>query len=273
MAGPEVPVEEVADYEVATADGLWIPVRVYRPDLSVTGGPILVYLHGGGWVVGTLETYDPLCRSLAARTGATLVSVGYRLAPENPYPRPLEDALAGLVWTAERAADLGGDRNRMVIAGDSAGGNLAAVLARRLKGRSLSLAGAALIYPVIDPTLEFPSATENAEGFLLETADMRWYWANYLAGGGDLGDPNLAPLRAADEDVAGLPPTLVLTAGFDPLRDEGEAYAARLAGAGVPVEQLRFPDQIHGFVRLLTAIDAASEALDAVAAFVRRCAG
>lgn len=267
VAGPQIPVSAVEDHEVATDDGVAIPVRVYREG---DAGPVVVYIHGGGWVVGTLDTYDALCRAIVSRTGGTLVSVGYRLAPENPYPVALRDCSAALLWSSQQEG-AGSLLRRLFVAGDSAGGNLAAVLARRARPRQVGLAGQVLVYPVTDPSLELPSADENAEGFALGTEDMRWYWSQYLAGAGaTTDDPDLAPLRAPLPDLVGLPPALVLTAGYDPLRDEGEAYADRLEAADVEVERIRFPAQIHGFVRQLTVMDAAAEALDAVADFVRR---
>lgn len=261
-AAPQIPVAEVADHVVATGDGAHVPVRVYRDG---DASSFVVYFHGGGWVVGTLDTYDQLCRALVSRTGGTLVNVDYRLAPEHPHPIPVEDAWAAVRWTADRAGAA-----PLVVAGDSAGGHLAAVVAQRAARRGLGLAGQVLIYPVIDPGLALPSAEENGDGFGMGTADMRWYWSHYLGASGDSGGPEVSPLRAELADVAHLPPALMVTAGYDVLRDEDEAYADRLAEAGVAVERARFPDQIHGFVRQFPLIHAGERALDTIAGFIAR---
>ena len=256
------PVDEVAAVEDTAADG--VPVRIYRPGPEARAA--LVYLHGGGWVIGSVETHDPVCRRLAARAGCTVVSVDYRLAPEHPFPAAVEDAWTAFAWLAQNADALGLDRARLAVGGDSAGGNLAAVVARRARDRGIALAFQLLVYPALDHAFGTASYREHGDGLNLTRAEMEWYWQQYL-GGRDGGDPDASPLRAGD--LGGVAPALVLTAGFDPLRDEGEAYAERLAAAGVPAQVLRYPGLIHGFLRMRAAVDAAAAALDEVADALR----
>jgi acetyl esterase len=242
-----------------------VPLRIYRP-LSADGRRPLaavVYLHGGGWVTCDLDTHDRLCRTLANRSGAAVIAVDYRRAPEHPFPAAVDDGLAALDWTRAHAADLGVDLARLAVAGDSAGGNLAAVIARRDRdgGGAPPLALQVLLLPVTDAAMDTPSYTENADGFYLTHAAMRWYWDHYL-GGADPLHPDASPLRASD--LRGLPPALVVTAEYDPLRDEGEAYAERLRTAGVRVRFRRYEGMVHGFIRWGAAVDAATAALDEV---------
>ncbi|MDA8267491.1 MAG: alpha/beta hydrolase [Actinomycetota bacterium] len=245
-----------------------IPVRIYRPEATGTEPlPIVVYFHGGGFVLGGLDSHDPLCRQLAAGVPATVVSVDYRLAPEHPFPAAVDDATAATRWAADVAPSLGADPSRLVVAGDSAGGNLAAVVARRAaRAGTPSVALQVLAYPVTDFTGSHPSHAENGEGYFLTTDDMVWFMQNYLPDGTDVHDPDISPLFA--EDLSGLPPALVITAEFDPLRDEGEAYARRLADAGVPVELERYPGMIHGFVSMDGVLDAGARALDRIVASI-----
>jgi len=261
LSGPGPALAAVSD---ADADG--VPVRVYRPEAS-SASAVVVYLHGAGWVTGTLDTYDTLCRTLAARSGAVVVSAGYRLAPEHPYPAQVDDAWTALRWASAHAVELGGDPAGLVVAGDSAGGALAAVSARRARDQGLRIGGQVLIYPILDATMSQPSILDNAEGYYLTRADLRWYWAQYLPAGCAPTDPDVSAFHTPD--LAGLAPALVLTAGFDPLRDEGDVYADRLEGAGVPVQRLSFPGQIHGFVRCTAQIPEALEALSAIGEFLR----
>jgi len=245
-----------------------IPVRIYHP--TATGRlPMVVFLHGGGFVMGSLATHDPLCQQIAAGVPAVVVSVDYRRAPENKFPAAVDDAEAATRWAAAHADELGADPDRVAIAGDSAGGNLAAVVARRLRDAGgPRLCFQLLAYPATDMTASSPSVRENAEGYLLTYADMLWFGEQYLRGPEDTTDPDASPLLV--EDLSGLPPALVLTAEFDPLRDEGEAYARRLAEAGVPVRSVRYPGLIHGFLNIDGIVDAAAAAVDETIAELRR---
>jgi acetyl esterase len=233
-----VPVKSVESVSVTGAEGE-LPARVYRPDES---GPLptVVLFHGGGWVIGDLETHDNMARALARDVRAVVVSVAYRVAPESPFPAAVEDALAATRWAADHLSELGGD-DALAVAGDSAGGNLAAVVAQQL---GTTLAGQLLIYPSTDPIGDYPSRTENGAGYFLETATMEWFFGHYAGHVTDV-DARLAPALATD--VGGVCPAVVVTAELDPLRDEGEAYAAKLRAAGVRVETRRFDGMIHGF--------------------------
>jgi acetyl esterase len=238
-----------------------IRVRVYRP-LSTELLPVVIWFHGGGWVVGTIESHDPVCRALANRTPCVVVSVDYRLAPEAPFPAGLDDAWAATQWVADEALKLGADPGRIVVAGDSAGGNLAAAVALRARDSRLPLALQALVYPVTDFDFESESYLRLAEGLNLTRAKMQWYWDQYL-GGADGLHPEASPLRAPD--LAGVAPALVQVAEHDPLLSEGEAYAARLAEAGVPVTLTRYDAVIHGFIRMPALVAEADFALAEIA--------
>jgi acetyl esterase len=269
MAPPELPeLASVTDGKVTSPDGHVIPIRTYLPN-GVDMPPVVVYLHGGGWVIGSIETHDAPCREIAARSGCGVVSVEYRLSPETKHPGALEDCVAVTEWVAANGAELGVDGSRLVIAGDSAGGNLAAAvtLVARERGGP-PIAGQVLVYPVTDLTLSHPSITENGEGYFLTADAMRWFAGHY--GGDAAGDPLVSPLLA---ELSGLPPALVLTAEFDPLRDEGEAYAAKLEAAGVPTTLRRFDGQIHGFLGMYGMLDDGKVALDEIAAAVRAAVG
>jgi acetyl esterase len=256
------PVDEVAavdDHLTETG----VPVRIYRPFEAPGPVPALVYFHGGGWVVGSADTHDGITRALARRSGCVVASVDYRLAPEHPFPDGLEDAWGSVEWLAANAADLRLDSGRIAVGGDSSGANLAAVVARRARDRRLDLALQLLAYPVTDHSFDTGSYEEFASGYALTREGMRWYWGHYLgAAGGD--DPDASPLRAGD--LHGVAPAIVLTAGLDPLRDEGEEYARKLEHDGVPVELVRYDGMIHGFLRLPAVLDRAGEALDELAA-------
>jgi len=236
-----------------------IPVRVYRPKANGIS-PVLVFFHGGGWVIGDLDTHDGLCRELASRTQALVVSVHYRLAPEHPYPAAAEDCHAAVCQVARLAAQWGGDSDRMAVAGDSAGGNLAAVVCQMIRDRGgPRLRYQLLVYPVTDSACNTASYRDNAEGYFLTATAMRWFWGLYHASPEKLTEPYASPLRAGD--FSNLPDALVLTAEYDVLRDEGEAYGRALEAAGVEVEVVRHDGMIHGFFHMYTLIP---KALDAV---------
>jgi len=258
VMGPGPEVGEVRDIPVDVAGGR-ITVRSYRP----TGEPraAVVYFHGGGWVTGALDEFDALMRQLVDRAGATVLAVDYRLAPEHPYPTAAEDAWAALRWADEHLADVG-PRVPLVVAGDSAGGNLAAIVARRsvVEGGP-RVALQILAYPVTDAALDTASYTDPANQLLVSRESMIWFWDHYCPP--ELrSNPDASPLRA--DDLAGLPPAVVLTAEHDPLRDEGEAYAAKLAAAGVEVEARRFDGQMHGFFTMVNLLPGAALGMDYV---------
>jgi acetyl esterase len=225
-----------------------LPVRIYTPD-AAGPRPVFTYFHGGGFVFCSIETHDGTCRRLANATGAVVVSVEYRLAPECPFPAAPDDCYAATVWSHEHAEELDADAGQLVVAGDSAGGNLAAVVAQMARDRGgPPIAFQALVYPVIDGACDTPSYSQNAEGYFLERQAMRWFWDQYLGPGGNCDDPLASPNRASN--LSGLPPAIVITAEYDPLRDEGEAYASALDAAGVPVTMRRYDGMIHGFVSM-----------------------
>ena len=232
------------DITVGGAEGD-LPARVYRPAEAAGNGPVIVFFHGGGWVIGSIQSHDNTAGRLAAETGCTVVSVEYRLAPEHKFPAPLEDAYAATAWVAEHAGDLGVDASRLAVAGDSAGGNLAAavcLLARERGGPALAYQ--LLIYPVTDITFDYPSHAENGPlNYILSEGAMRWFTEHYIGGVGGA-DWRAAPIQA---DLAGLPPAYVVTAELDPLRDEGVAYAEKLRAAGVPADHIQGAGMCHGF--------------------------
>jgi acetyl esterase len=263
FAGEPPAVTRTEDLE---ADG--VPVRLYWPEGASDGPhPVLLWIHGGGFVMGSIDGYDPEARELCARTGCLVVSVGYRLAPEHRYPAQVDDALAVARWLDANIAELGGDPGRMVVAGDSAGATLSAVLGHQLHGLFRLQV---LLYPMTDLTMSQPSIDENAEGYLLTRNACEHFRSQYLGEYADFKDPLASPLFADDTQLAGAPPALVITAELDPLRDEGEAYAARLQEAGVPVELVRFDGMIHAFYAFGGMIPAAGDALDLVAAAVQK---
>jgi acetyl esterase/lipase len=242
-----------------------IPLRLYRPAgvPDAVRLPVYVYFHGGGWVIGDLESHDVLCRQLTAESGACVIAVDYRLAPEHKFPAAADDAWAATRWISAHATELGVDAGRLAVGGDSAGGNLAAVvalMARDAGGPSIALQ--VLIYPVTDLGSESKSYADFADGYMLTRDSMRWFTAHYLGGKEDAQDWRVSPLRAPS--LAGLPPTLVITAGFDPLHDEGAAYATRLREAGVTVDYVSFGGMIHGFVGMGRVLDSALRAVSLI---------
>ncbi len=266
FTGDVEPVAHVEDLTIPGPAGA-ISARLYRPAASGPL-PLLVYFHGGGWVIGGLESHDGLCRTLANAAGCAVLAIDYRLAPEHKFPAAVDDCYAAAAWAVANAATLGADPTRVAVGGDSAGGNLTAVvtqLARDRKGPPLRFQ--LLIYPATDAGYDTPSYHENATGYFLELEGMRWFYDHYLGGDADRADPRASPLRATD--LRGLPPALVITAEFDPLRDEGEAYAARLRDADVPVTLTRYDGMIHGFFGMGPLLDQGKRAVAEAAAALR----
>jgi acetyl esterase len=246
-----------------------IPIRITFPaGEEKTSNPALVYFHGGGWVVGSIATHDLMCRELANAARVAVVSVGYRLAPEHRYPAALQDAYAAIAWVAANAASIGIDPARIAVGGDSAGGNLAAAVALQARDQGgPRLAYQLLIYPITNDDLDTLSYLEFAQGYMLTREAMAWYWDQYVPEPAARRDPGVAPLRAAD--LSGLPPALVVTAEYDVLRDEGEAYARRLEGAGVPTRLVRYEGLIHGFLRRTGLFDRAQAAMEEISAALK----
>lgn len=259
-------VDAVEDITIPGADGD-LAARVYTPS---TPGPLptVVFFHGGGFVIGDLDTHELVARTIATACDAVVLSVAYRLAPEHPWPAGAEDAIAATRWAAAHLADLGGD-DRLAVAGDSAGGNLSAIVAQVCRDDGLALAGQLLLYPVTDTGADHPSMTENAEGYFLDLATMIWFHQQYTGHLPDLdiADPRLSPRHG---DLSGLAPAVVVVAEFDPLRDDGLAYAAALSEAGVPVEVRNFPGMIHGFADLGRHSPGAQAAADETYALFRK---
>ncbi|NUR85122.1 MAG: alpha/beta hydrolase [Nonomuraea sp.] len=248
-----------------------IPVRVYTPE-GPGPHPIVVFFHGGGFVICTLDTHDWTCRTLCRDAGAVVVSVDYRLAPEHPYPAAVDDAYAATRWVHEHAAELGGDPERLAVAGDSAGGNLAAVTSLRARDEGWpGIRFQLLVYPCTDAAQDSASITENGQGYFLTADHMRWFWDCYQPDPARRGEPYSSPINA---DLRGLPPALVVTAEFDPLRDEGEQYGRLMEEAGNQVESVRFDGMFHGFFTLAgDVLPATREATDLACAALRRGLG
>jgi acetyl esterase len=247
MMPPVDSPEPVASVEDRTVPGpeTPIPIRVFRPQ-GTPPFPGVVFFHGGGWVIGDLDSHDSLCRRMTNEVGAVVVSVDYRLAPETKFPGPAEDAFAATRWVSDHAAELDIDPGRLAVAGDSAGGNLAAVVALMARDRGGPHLGfQLLVYPVTDHRFDTESYDLNGTGYFLTRDDMKWFWRHYLAAPADGDDPYASPLRAPD--LGGLPPAMVVTAEYDPLRDEGEAYGRRLQDAGVDTTIHRQDGVFHGF--------------------------
>lgn len=256
-------VAQIENREIPGPDGGVLRIRIYRP--KVAGRlPVTMFLHGGGFVICGLDTHDNICRCLAQRAETLVVSVEYRLAPEAKFPAAVEDSCAALAWLHKHAADIGGDVTRLAIAGDSAGGNLATVTAQWARQQGIELRQQLLFYPVIDCSCSSASYREFAEGYVLTAEMMRWFIGHYLPDAQSADDPRASPLQ--QKDLSGIAPATIFTAECDPLRDEGEAYAAALRKAGVEVNLQRWPGQIHGFASMLGVIGAADQALTEAAA-------
>jgi acetyl esterase len=263
------PLPEVRDVAADGPHGA-VPLRLYRP-LATSAGPlpVLVYYHGGGWVIGDLDTHDVLCRELALGSGCAVVAVDYRMGPEHRFPAAVDDCIAAAYWVRRNAASLGIDAARLAVGGDSAGGNLAAAVAIAARDAGdLPIAYQLLIYPATDMRCTTPSHTTNAQGYLLTADSLRWYHDHYIDDARHDLDWRASPLLR--EDLGRLPPALVLTAGYDPLRDEGIQYAQRLTEAGNRATHVSFERQIHGFVPMGRAIDEANEAVAMCAAALKR---
>lgn len=257
-------VQKVENRKIAGPGGYQLPIRIYTP--AGTGAlPVLVFFHGGGWVLGDLESHDANCRELANKAGCIVVAVDYRLAPEHKFPAAPEDCYAATKWAVLNAASFGGDPSRVAVGGDSAGGNLAAAVAQMAADRGApSLTYQLLIYPVTNYAFDTPSYRDNAEGYLLTRDTMQWFWKEYLGSDEDGKNAYASPMQA--RELRRVAPAFVLTAEFDPLRDEGEAYAARLKEAGVPVEVKRYDGAIHGFFSLGHIMDQGKQAVVEAAA-------
>ena len=261
---PEPPA--VAEVRALQTDG-GVPLRLYRPAGSAAL-PVLVYFHGGGWVIGDLDTHDVLCRQLSVAAGAAVVSVDYRLAPEHAFPAAVDDCVAATRWVRAQAAALGLDPARLAVGGDSAGGNLAAVVCIALRDAGEAQPAAQLlIYPATDQRALAPSHTANGQGYLLTSDSIRYYRSRYLPEPLQWSDWRASPLLAADHSR--LPPALVLTAGYDPLRDEGRQYADALSAAGNRVQYLCFERQVHGFITMSRILDEARTAVAVCGAWLR----
>jgi acetyl esterase len=261
MLGPGEPVHHVEDRKVPGAAGE-IPARIYSPSGKPNG--VLVYLHGGGWVVGDIASYDAVCRALTNASGCVVVAVEYRLAPEDRFPAGPEDCYAAVKWASANAKSLGSDADHLVVGGDSAGGNLTAAVALMARDRGgPKIRFQVMIYPVTDSAMDQGSHREfTADGMVLSHQDMVWFWDYYLKNKSDGDNPYASPNRA--KDLSNLPPAVIITAEFDPLRDEGEQFAERLKRAGNKVTMRRYAGVVHGFVSLAAVIDQGKTAIQAL---------
>ncbi len=267
VRGPQPQLPRVETLEIPGPGGP-LAARLYAPDPEPGGTGLLVYYHGGGWVIGDLDTCEGICRFLARESGCAVLSVDYRLAPEHPFPAAVDDAVAALAYAADRADYLGADPARIAVGGDSAGGNLATVAARAARdGEAPQPVFQLLIYPVCDLSEKLPSYELFGEGYLLTEPEMDWFRDHYLPEPDAARDPRASPLLA--EELSGLPPAYIATAGFDPLRDEGEAYARRLAEAGVPVALRRHEGLLHSYANMTAVGRAAREAMLEAASALR----
>ena len=265
-----MPVAESRDLAIPGPGGQPLRLRLYRGAGTAADEelPALVFFHGGGWVVGDLESHDPMCRHIANAARCAIVAVDYRLAPEHKFPAAVEDCLAATEWVVAQAPALGIDASRLAVGGDSAGGNLAAVVSLSARDRGVrTLVAQLLLYPALDFGMKHGSYRRFAEGHLLTEATMSWFAEAYLRGPEDVADWRVSPLRSSD--LSRLPPAYVLTAGYDPLCDEGVDYARRLEQSGVAVQHRHVADQIHGFLLMGKIVRGAAPALDHIAAFLQ----
>ena len=251
----QVPSTEVV-HEIRDVQAGAIPCRLYRPSAQTDLG-LLVFFHGGGWVIGDLNSHDGVCRSLANKSGHAVLSVDYRLAPEHKFPAAFDDCATAVKWAFENAKTLGIDNSRMAVGGDSAGGNLAAAVAL---AEVVPLKFQMLIYPAVDMRMESPSINENANGPILTKSVMAWFVAHYMSSDADRAHISASPMLASDEQLKKMPPAIVITAQFDPLRDEGEAYGKRLVENGVSATITRYNGAFHGFFNMITILDDAQSA-------------
>jgi acetyl esterase len=256
--------DEMHSVEDADADG--VPIRIYRPVESDEPSMALVYFHGGGWVVGSIDTHDGITRAIARRAGIVVVSVDYRLAPEHPFPAALEDAWTATQWVSNHADELKLDVDRIGVGGDSSGGNLAAVVARRGRDHAVPVALQLLLYPVINHAFDTPSYSYFSEGYGLTRDGMRWYWEQYL-GGSDGTNPDVSPSEIPD--LRRLPRAIVVTAEADVLRDEAESYAQRMFLSTVETEGYRYDGMVHGFLRMAGKVERSNAAFDELAESIK----
>jgi acetyl esterase len=254
-------LDEVHSVEDMDADG--VPIRVYRPVETDEPSMALIYFHGGGWVTGSIETHDGPARAFAKRAGIVVISVDYRLAPEHPFPAAVDDAWAATSWVANHAEELKLDPDRIGVGGDSAGGTLAAVVARRSRDHAVPIALQLLLYPVTNSSADTPSYSLYSSGYGLTRDGMEWYWQQYLGEGGDGTNPDASPAQLTD--LRRLPRAIVVTAEADVLRDEAEAYAQRLFLATVETEGYRYDGMVHGFMRMAGKVERANAAFDELA--------
>ena len=266
---PDAPEVFKVEDKLVSANGVSVPVRVYHPHAAQSHStlPGLVYLHGGGWTIGDLDTHDVLCRSLCLQAGIVVVSVDYRMGPEHKFPAAYDDSVAAFNWTVAHAANLGIDASRIAIGGDSAGGNLAAAACLGLRGQSVQPAFQLLIYPATIMWQDTPSYHANGKGYMLTKESIAYYTENYLRNREDAKDWRASPQLA--DSHAGLPPAFVMTAGFDPLRDEGLMYANALTKAGVSSQYICFERQIHGFITMGRVMQEANTAVSLCASALK----
>jgi acetyl esterase/lipase len=267
MYGPGPDVARVTRTSIPTPDGASIGARVFVPNDAPTA--VIAYLHGGGWVIGALDEFDTLARQMAQRTGAAVVLIDYRLAPEFRYPTAAEDAWTGVTWVADNIEEIAGARVPLIVGGDSAGGNLTAIVTQRAKAEGgPEIALQVLVYPVTDADVDNATYVDPENQLMLTRESMIWFWDHYTPDASVRANLDASPLHA--EDLSGLPPAVVLTAEHDVLRQEGEAYAERLREAGVPVEHKRFPGQMHGFFTMVNVLPGAAAGLEYVGAYIDR---